>query len=55
VQPLHRNPCPLLLLLLLLLAQGILGVIDGMISTAYETEEDKQARHSFLRMIGYKR
>lgn len=35
--------------------KGIMGVIDGMISTAYETEEDKTARHSFLRMIGYKR
>ncbi|MEO8657771.1 MAG: adenosine-specific kinase [Bryobacteraceae bacterium] len=35
--------------------RGILGVIDGSSPKGVETEVDAQARHSFLRMIGYKR
>ncbi|MFZ1080712.1 MAG: adenosine-specific kinase [Candidatus Kryptoniota bacterium] len=34
--------------------RGILGVIDGVKSKGIETEEDKKARHDFLRKIGYK-
>lgn len=36
-------------------AKGIMGVIDGVCPTDYETDEDKKKRHEFLRMIGYKR
>lgn len=36
-------------------AQGVLGVIDGVVPTDFETDEDKKARHDFLRAIGYKR
>ena len=32
-----------------------MGVIDGVVPTDFETEDDKQKRHDFLRMIGYKR
>jgi len=35
--------------------KGIMGVIDGVVPTDFETEDDKQKRHDFLRMIGYKR
>jgi len=35
--------------------RGILGVIDGSSPKGVETEGDAQARHGFLRMIGYKR
>lgn len=35
--------------------QGVLGVIDGLVPTEVEDEEDKKKRHDFLRMIGYKR
>jgi adenosine/AMP kinase len=35
--------------------QGILGVIDGVVPTDFETDEDKKERHAFLRTIGYKR
>lgn len=38
-----------------LLLQGIMGVIDGVCPTDYETVDDKKKRHEFLRMIGYKR
>jgi len=34
--------------------RGILGVIDGVLTQAVETEEDVAQRKSFLRMIGYK-
>lgn len=34
--------------------RGILGVIDGTKSKGIETEEDRNARYSFLRKIGYK-
>lgn len=35
--------------------RGIVGVIDGSSPAGPETPEDKTARHSFLRKIGYKR
>jgi len=35
--------------------RGILGVIDGSTPKGVETEADQQARHGFLRKIGYKR
>ena len=34
---------------------GILGVIDGSPPLGVETDEDRQKRRDFLRMIGYKR
>jgi adenosine/AMP kinase len=34
---------------------GILGVIDGSSPKGVESEADVQARHGFLRKIGYKR
>jgi adenosine/AMP kinase len=34
---------------------GILGVIDGASPKGVETDEDAQARRTFLRKIGYKR
>lgn len=33
---------------------GIMGVIDGFSPLGTETDEDKQERRKFLRMIGYK-
>jgi adenosine/AMP kinase len=35
--------------------RGVLGVLDGSSPKGVETESDKQARHDFLRKIGYKR
>ena len=35
--------------------RGILGVIDGAAPKGIETPDDQDARHSFLRKIGYKR
>ena len=35
--------------------RGVLGVIDGSSPKGVESPEDAQARHGFLRMIGYKR
>jgi adenosine/AMP kinase len=35
--------------------RGILGVIDGSSPKGVESEADAQARHGFLRKIGYKR
>jgi len=35
--------------------RGVLGVIDGFSPKGLEGEQDVQARHAFLRMIGYKR
>ena len=35
--------------------RGILGVIDGSSPKGVETPDDQDARHSFLRKIGYKR
>ena len=35
--------------------RGILGVIDGSSPKGVETTGDQDARHSFLRKIGYKR
>jgi adenosine/AMP kinase len=35
--------------------RGVLGVIDGSTPKGVETEADQQARHGFLRKIGYKR
>ncbi len=35
--------------------RGVLGVIDGASPKGVETESDAQARHGFLRKIGYKR
>ena len=35
--------------------RGVLGVIDGSSPKGVETEADRQARHGFLRKIGYKR
>jgi adenosine/AMP kinase len=32
-----------------------MGVIDGLCPVDYETASDKEKRHDFLRMIGYKR
>ncbi len=37
------------------LGRGILGVVDGLTPVGVETDEQAQARHSFLRQIGYKR
>ena len=37
------------------LGRGVLGVIDGSSPKGVETEQDVQARHGFLRKIGYKR
>lgn len=34
--------------------RGILGVIDGALTTGIEGDEDTARRKSFLRMIGYK-
>ncbi len=34
--------------------RGILGVVDGVKTTAVETEKDVSHRQDFLRMIGYK-
>ncbi len=34
--------------------RGILGVVDGIKSRGIESESDRQARHDFLRKIGYK-
>jgi adenosine/AMP kinase len=35
--------------------RGILGVIDGSPPKGVETAADQEARHGFLRKIGYKR
>lgn len=35
--------------------RGILGVIDGSSPKGVETPQDAEARHGFLRKIGYKR
>jgi adenosine/AMP kinase len=35
--------------------RGVLGVIDGSSPKGLESDEDSAHRHSFLRMIGYKR
>jgi adenosine/AMP kinase len=35
--------------------RGIVGVIDGSSPKGCEEEEDRAARHSFLRKIGYKK
>ncbi len=35
--------------------RGIIGVIDGNSPKGCENEEDRSARHSFLRKIGYKK
>ena len=35
--------------------RGVLGVIDGSSPKGVETEQDAQARHAFLRKIGYKK
>ena len=35
--------------------RGILGVIDGSSPKGVETPDDQDARHGFLRKIGYKR
>jgi hypothetical protein len=35
--------------------KGIIGVIDGVCPMDFEDDKAKAARHSFLRMIGYKR
>lgn len=35
--------------------KGIIGIIDGMTSTSFETKDDQKKRKDFLRMIGYKR
>jgi adenosine/AMP kinase len=35
--------------------RGIVGVIDGGAPQGVETESDQEARHGFLRKIGYKR
>jgi adenosine/AMP kinase len=35
--------------------RGIIGVIDGNSPKGVEKEEDRTARHGFLRKIGYKR
>ncbi len=36
------------------LGRGIMGVIDGVRTRGVEAESDRQARHDFLRKIGYK-
>jgi uncharacterized protein len=35
--------------------RGVMGVIDGSSPLGVESEKDAQARHDFLRKIGYKR
>ncbi len=35
--------------------RGIMGVVDGFPPKGVESEDDAKARHSFLRLIGYKR
>ena len=35
--------------------RAVLGVVDGESPLGVETDEDKQKRHAFLRMIGYKK
>ena len=35
--------------------RGVLGVVDGYSPKGVETAQDAQARHAFLRTIGYKR
>ncbi len=35
--------------------RGVLGVIDGFVPKGVETPEDAEARHGFLRKIGYKK
>jgi adenosine/AMP kinase len=35
--------------------RGVVGVIDGVPPKGVETEEDREKRRGFLRMIGYKR
>ena len=35
--------------------RGVLGVIDGSAPKGVEQDADREARRSFLRMIGYKR
>ena len=35
--------------------RGVLGVIDGSSPKGVETSDDAEARHGFLRKIGYKR
>ena len=35
--------------------RGILGVVDGFAPKGIETKADAEARHGFLRKIGYKR
>ena len=35
--------------------RGVLGVIDGCAPKGVESSEDQDARHGFLRKIGYKR
>ena len=35
--------------------RGIMGVIDGSAPKGVEGPQDEQARHAFLRMIGYKK
>jgi len=37
------------------LGRGVLGVIDGASPKGLETAQDREKRHGFLRMIGYKR
>ena len=34
--------------------RGVLGVIDGYSPKGVESDEDRRARHAFLRKIGYK-
>jgi adenosine/AMP kinase len=35
--------------------RGVMGVIDGLTPIGVEGEEEKKARHEFLRKIGYKK
>lgn len=35
--------------------RGVLGVVDGASPQGLESQEDRDHRHAFLRMIGYKR
>lgn len=35
--------------------RGVLGVVDGSPPAGIETDADREKRHGFLRMIGYKR
>jgi len=37
------------------LGRGVLGVIDGASPKGLESAQDREKRHAFLRMIGYKR